>query len=274
MWQRQYNHRESVKVATLILIGRSLFLSDGAQINAVTSGQGNAGSIEINTSETIEVVGTNTTFTPTDIFYDDINFFFTTAPDFVDGVSSGIFSSTNSAGAGGNIIVNTGSLNLADAAVIDARTTSDGNGGTIAVNANTLTLTGGGQLNAITSGSGNGGTINLDVSEQIQISGNDSTYQARLEQFGTETDIYGKTQVGNQGAASGIFVNAAPNSTGNGGNANIVTLNFDLSDGALVSSSTAGAGVAGDITITTEQLNVSDRAQVTVSSVGVGKAGT
>ena len=255
------------------LVGRSLFLSDGAQINAVTSGQGNAGSIEINTSETIEVVGTNTTFTPTDIFYDRINFFFTTAPDFVDGVSSGIFSSTNSAGAGGNILVNTGSLNLADAAVIDARTTSDGNGGTIAVNANTLTLTGGGQLNAITSGSGNGGTINLDVSEQIQISGNDSTYQARLEQFGTETDIYGKTQVGNQGAASGIFVNAAPNSTGNGGNANIVTLNFDLSDGALVSSSTAGAGVAGDITITTEQLNVSDRAQVTVSSVGVGKAG-
>jgi large exoprotein involved in heme utilization and adhesion len=59
--------------------------------------------------------------------------------------------------------------------------------------------------------------------------------------------------VGNQGAASGLFVNATANSTGNGGDIEIVTSNFNLTDSAQISASTSGSGRGGDITVNATQ---------------------
>ncbi|GAA6614775.1 hypothetical protein [Scytonema sp. NUACC26] len=81
----------------------------------------------------------------------------------------------------------------------------------MSINANTFEAVNGGQISTATFSSGQAGNITLNASDRILITGTDSTYTNRLAQFGEEI-------VGNQGAASGLFANSAPGSTGNGGN--------------------------------------------------------
>jgi filamentous hemagglutinin family protein len=237
------------------ITARSLSLTNGAQLNAVTSGEGNAGDILINTSNSVSVSGTNTTVAPINLF-NYTPFRFTSPPEFVDGVSSGIFTSTNSSGVGGNIEVNTSAFSVWDGAVIDARTTANGRGGAIIVNTNTFDARSGGQLTAITSGSGTAGNISLKATDTVTITGSDPSYMARLAQFGSQVDIYGKPKVGSIGAASGLFANTEASSAGQGGNIQIATGLFTVQEGARLVTSTSGSGRAGDITVNAPEIQL------------------
>jgi len=238
------------------ITARSLSLTNGAQLNAVTSGQGDAGDILINTSDSVSVSRTNTTDPPINLFnYTPPRF--TSPPEFVDGVSSGIFTSTNSSGVGGNIEINTSAFSVSDGAVIDARTTGDGSGGAIFVNTNTFEATSGGQLTTITSGSGTAGNISLEAADTVTIAGSDPSYMARLARFGSQLDIYGKPEVGSIGAASGLFANTETSSSGQGGNIQITTGLFTVQEGAQMITSTSGSGRAGDITINAPDIRLS-----------------
>lgn len=242
-----------------------LSLTDGAQLNTITSGEAKAGDIHINAVDRVSVSGTNTINTPANLFQ-TISPLYGTAPDFVDGVQSGIFTSSNSSGVGGNITVKTSAFKVADGAVVDARTTASGPGGTIRVDTKTFEATSGGQLIAITSGAGTGGAIALHATDRVTISGSDPTYRQRLEQFASQTDIYGKPKVGNIGPTSGLFVNATANSTGNGGNINIDTTNMNLTNGAQVSAQSQGTGKAGSIAINTQGTLQANDGKISTSS--------
>jgi filamentous hemagglutinin family protein len=238
------------------ITARSLSLTNGAQLNAVTSGQGNAGNILINTSNSVSVSGTNTTVPPIKLFnYTPPRF--TSSPEFVDGVSSGIFTSTNSSGVGGNIVVNTGAFSVSDGAVIDARTTANGRGGAISINTNTFEAISGGQLTTITSGNGTAGNITLIATDTVKIAGSDPSYLARLTQFGSQLDIYSKPRVGSIGAASGLFANTEPTATGSGGNIQITAGQLAVQQGARLVTSTSGSGRAGDITVNAPNIQLS-----------------
>ncbi len=238
------------------ITARSLSLTNGAQLNAITSGEGNAGDILINTSNSVSVAGTNTTVAPIELFnYTPPRF--TSPPEFVDGISSGIFTSTNSSGVGGNIEINTSAFSVSDGAVIDARTTANAPGGAIFVNTNTFEATSGGQLTTITSGSGTAGNITLTATDTVTIAGSDASYMARLTQSGSQLDIYGKPKVGSIGAVSGLFANTEASSTGQGGNIQIATGQFTVQEGARLVTSTSGSGRAGDIMVNAPDIRLS-----------------
>jgi len=263
--------RAAGKGGDINLSARSLFLTDGGQINAVTSGQGNAGNILINATDRVSVSGTNMTVAP-DKFFQTIlqRSAFETAPQFVDGVSSGIFSSTNSAGIGGNITVNTNALSISDGAVVDARTTLSGSGGAITVNTNTFDATSGGQLTANTSGTGKAGSITLNATDTATISGSDPTYSQRLAQFGSQSDIYGKLKVGNIGAASGITVGSTE--LGSAGNLEVQAGSMHLDNGAKISADTTGGG--GNINVLTRDLLLLRRgSSITTNATGKATGG-
>jgi large exoprotein involved in heme utilization and adhesion len=236
------------------LSARSLFLTDGGQLNAVTSGGGNAGDIVINATDTVSVTGTNTTATPTNLFQTILNRSnFATAPQFVDGVSSGIFTNTNSGGIGGNITVNTRHFSVDNGAVVDARTTASGPGGAIVINTNTFEATSGGQLSAIASGTGTAGSITLNATDTVIISGDDPTYSQRLAQFGSQPDIYGKLKVGNVGAASALSVSST--GSGGAGNINLRSPLLILREGSSITTNARGSNITGgNITIDTDNL--------------------
>ena len=93
-----------------------LIVSDGAQVAAGTVGEGDGGTLIVNASSRIELIG------PTD----DIRF------------PTGLFASTVARGNGGDVSINTGELIVSDGAQVAAATFGEGDGGTLSVNASSL----------------------------------------------------------------------------------------------------------------------------------------
>ncbi|NEO44488.1 MAG: filamentous hemagglutinin N-terminal domain-containing protein, partial [Moorea sp. SIO4A3] len=277
-----------------------LRLSDGAQISAITRGQGDAGSIEVKATE-VELIGTSP-----------------------EGLASGLFTDVRAGaiGNGGQLTIETENLQLSDGAQISANTFGQGdagsirvqatemeligtsseelptgllanvepnaigNGGNLTINTESLRLSDGAQISAITSGTGNAGSLTVQAID-LQLSGTSP-----------------------QGLASGLFTDVRTGAIGNGGQLTINTDGLRLSDGAQIAANTLGQGNAGsltiqaidlqlsgtsteglptallanvepeaigdggDLTIETESLQLSDGAQIAATTFGEGNAGS
>ena len=220
----------------------SLSLTNGGQVDASTSGQGDAGSVEI-AADTITIDGENSS-----------SLFF-----------SGIASRVNS-GAVGNaegITINVGSLFITNGGAIDAGTFGRGDAGSISINArdtididggglddfrgiisqvspdaignageikistDSLSLANGGIINATTGGEGNAGSIEIVASDNITVDGENSG-----------------------GLDSSVYSLVLPNAIGDAGGITIDTSSLSLTNGGSISTNTAGEGNAGSISIT------------------------
>jgi filamentous hemagglutinin family protein len=165
-----------------------LSLRNGGQINASIFSRGNAGNIDINSTESITINGI--------------------------GSQGGNFSGINSS----------------------VLPTAEGNAGDIEITTNRLSLTNGGSIDASTSGIGNAGNINIDATESITIDG-----------------------ISPQGVGfSGINSLVGSTAEGNGGNIQISTGDFTISNDATVDASTFGRGDGGEINITANNLSLTN----------------
>jgi filamentous hemagglutinin family protein len=216
----------------------SLELIEGASISTTTEGQGNAGTVSINASDTIAVDGQNQ-----------------------EGGTSSIDSdvSTDARGNSGGINITTTNLSLTNGGQVSANTEGQGNAGIITINAlDTITingiltaidssvnsgavgdaggikittanlnLTNGGQVSANTFDEGNAGTITINASDTISIDGENP----------------------GEGRIGGIQSSVAEDAVGNGGGIDITTTNLNLTNGGAVFASTFGQGNAGAIAI-------------------------
>ena len=181
----------------------SLNLSNGGQINASTFNLGNGGNITIDARDTIRVDGTNRNSNLlSGIYSNSVEFRLTT----IDGIRV--------PRNGGDIIINTGSLELLNGARIDVGAVNDslGDAGSITINATD---------NIIFQG---------DNSSDIDPNSNDELF------------------------VSGAFSNVSEDAGGTAGNIEITTNSLELSDGAQINSSTSGGMIeqsinSGSITI-------------------------
>ena len=207
-----------------------------AFVIAETSGEGNAGNITINASDSI----------------------------FFDGESSGILSQVKPTGEGsaGDISITTGFLAITNGAQISSATFGMGNAGDVEINdtdsilldgessngtlssilsfvgsggigdpgsieitTNSLNIINGARLSTSSSGMGNAGNINLNAN-QISLDGGSSRDEP-----------------------SGIFSSIEEMAMGDGEGININTGSLSVTNGAVISSSTLGQGIAGPLTI-------------------------
>jgi filamentous hemagglutinin family protein len=179
----------------------SLSVTNGAQLNTITRGRGNAGNVTINASNRISIDGEN----PKSVV------------DPFSGVSS-IFTSVGIDDNGNQAI---------------------GNGGNINITTGSLSMTNGGQLNAITRGQGNAGNVIINARDTISLDG--------------------ERQLSSTRAASAIFTSVDSNeysgypnlgpAIGNGGDINITTGSLFITNGAALSGLTKGQGNAGNVII-------------------------
>ncbi|WP_169268010.1 two-partner secretion domain-containing protein [Brasilonema octagenarum] len=148
--------------------------------------------------------------------------------------------------------VQRGDVSLTNEARVDV---TSGGGGSIGVNARNLDISGGSILQGgIAEGLGTvgsqAGDITLNATGDIKV-------------------------VGSGDVGSGVFNNVQSNATGNGGNINITTGSFSLTDGAQLSASTSGQGNAGNVSVrasgSVELVNQGILS--TVESTGVGNGG-
>ncbi|AFZ19924.1 two-partner secretion domain-containing protein [Allocoleopsis franciscana] len=221
----------------------SLEVTNGAQLIAITDGQGNAGSVRISATDTVSFDGIGS------------NGFSTAA---VSNVREG------AVGDGGDIEITTGSLEVTNGAQLIASTDGQGNAGSVRISATdtvsfdgvgsngpsslaisavqlgavgdggdimittgSLKVSNGALLLAYTGGQGNAGNVKISASNTVSFDG-----------------------VGSNGTISGASSSVRPEAVGNGGDIEITTGSLEVSNGALLIANTFGRGNAGSVRIT------------------------
>lgn len=228
--------------------GRHVALADSSRILARTLGAEAGGDLIINGSESVELIGK---FSP-----DPRNL-------------TGLFTSTLSSGAAGNLKINTKQLIVRDGAIVSTSSRGQGRGGNLSVNASDSVL----------------------VSGIAQPTSQASALLSAAAASGPAGNITIKT--GRLIVQDGAAVAASTNATGNGGNLTVIAptsveVRGTSSTGLNRSNISAAAregfspdtlliikptGDAGDLQITTQNLLVSDGAAISVENVGSGNAG-
>ncbi|NEO11982.1 MULTISPECIES: filamentous hemagglutinin N-terminal domain-containing protein [unclassified Moorena] len=221
------NRRATGNGGNLTIETEGLTVVDGAELRASTSGQGNAGNVEIYATERVTLSGFS--------------------PDL--GSSSAISANTesNATGIGGEIFIQTPTLGLDNGAVITAISQTDASAGQISLDVDTLALIDGAQIFTSSFKGGDAGNITINASEKITLSGIDPTYNERLARVG-------RNSVDPDGPASAIASRATQ--TGKAGSLNLNTKTFSASGRALVTVSSTGTGVAGTLNISADTIQL------------------
>jgi len=232
---------------------------NGGEISTSTFSQGNAGDITLSTSN-LKLNGIDS--------------------DFITGIFSN--AEQDSTGHAGNLnILVKDALNINYANISsDAYFNSHGNAGQINIMANTIRMDNGAYIGSNTYALGNAGEIEI-TAENLNINGLNNDYttgiysDASAQSVGNAGTInlnIANDLIMQQGLISG---NALPNSSGNAGHLNLhIGGLFNLSDDSVLNTSTFSSGDAGVIEITAERINILNGGEISSSTDANGHAGS
>jgi len=221
----------------------------------------------------------------------------------IDGGST-IITNSSTSGKAGNITVNATDLveiigfSRAGGSGISSQADGVDNGGNININTNKLIVRDGGAISVSTNSQGDAGNLNI-TAKSVEISNQEADNIPEDFLVRNPSVTF---------ATTGLFAQANPGSTGNGGKLNIDTENLLITDGGQVgagtfsdgdggemnikakkielignfespaptslNSGTLSTGDAGKLTIETESLLVSNRAELATNTSDSGKAAT
>ncbi len=244
----------------------SLRVTDGAQLQAATLGEGNAGSVNIHAGNTVSFDGVND-----------------------NGRSSAAYSrvlSTTALGNSGGVNITTGSLYLTNGALLSATTFGKGNAGSVNINARDTVSFDGETSDGFSSGTystvyegaeGKGGSINITTGSLSVTNGALLSVSTLGKGDAGSVNINARDRVSfdgvsSNGVSSAAFSAVRETAEGNGGGIKIETRSLSVTNGAFLSASTEGQGDAGSINITTESLALTNGSQLQAFTAGQGNA--
>ncbi|KYC40675.1 hypothetical protein WA1_23820 [Scytonema hofmannii PCC 7110] len=242
----------------LMINTRQLLVRDGAQVSAGTFGAGKGGSLTVNATDSVQVIGRSADnqfpsslsapANPTSTGNAGDLTIKTNTLLVKDG--SLVSASTFGAGKGGNLTVDAKDVQLigtsADgrfSSALSASTESTGNAGNLTIKTNTLLVKDTAQVISGTSGSGNGGNLSVDA-QDVQL-------------IGTNAD--GEV-------VTGLSTSAQSNSTGDAGDLTIKTNTLLVQDGAGVGVRSFGTGTAGKMTVNARSIRLNNNALLTANT--------
>lgn len=235
----------------------SLFLTNGADLTASTSGIGNAGNISIIAKDSISFDGVGR-INPSAAFSvvnlgaigkgGNINISATS----VYLTNGGLASAFSGNGDGGNITVNAADKVFLNGVGINGNGSpfgsgiytsivtpeAVGKGGDISITTGFLNVLNGAKLSARTFGIGNAGNITVNARDGVSFDG-----------------------VGRRGPSSALS-SAGLGSVGNGGNVTITTNALTIKNGAELSASSQGRGFAGEIKVNSGTIRLDNKAGI------------
>ncbi|MFN6455014.1 MAG: filamentous hemagglutinin N-terminal domain-containing protein [Nostoc sp. EfeVER01] len=225
------NPRGVGKAGTININTRKLSVNNGSQLSASSFGQGDAGNVTINASDTVNFDGANSAAF-------SISGAGTVAKAGGINITTGLLSVTNGAflttstlgrGDAGNVSIDArdtvvfdgiGSNGLNSAARSLVLAGAVGNGGKILINTGSVVITNGAGLEVSTAGKGNAGNVIINASDTVSID-----------------------------RSSKISSSVRATGAGKGGDLNITTGSLFLNNGAQLASGTVGRGNAGNVFI-------------------------
>ncbi|MEO1399771.1 MAG: filamentous hemagglutinin N-terminal domain-containing protein [Cyanobacteria bacterium J06635_1] len=224
------------------IIAPTVEVQDGGQFSAIALGEGDAGSVIINASDSVTFTGETETGAPSSAFS-------IVAP--------------GGSGSGGDIEIITAILEVLNGAVLSASAFGEGDAGSIIINASeSVTFAGEGEsglgsgaFSAVEgSAAGSGGKIEITTSVLVMLDG----AQLSASAFGegdagiiiiNASDRATFAREDSQGLPSGAFSSVGENGVGRGGDIEIITSVLEVLDGAQIGSGTFGEGNAGNVII-------------------------
>ena len=241
-----------------------LSVNNGSQVSASTFGEGNAGNLTVNATESVSLSGNDDSIT-------------------------GLFAQVNpgATGTGGNLNLATTDLNISDGGRVQVSTFGNGDAGELLVTATDINLSKT-IVNATDTGifaqvainaSGDGGNVNLETNNLSVIDGS----QVSVSTFGAgnagELAIAADNLVEVRGVSpdgqtpSQISVDAAPDSTGTGGNLLIIAEQLEVSDLGQISAATA-AGTGGNIILQIDDtIDLNNNSLISAAAIGEANGG-
>ncbi|WP_071884129.1 beta strand repeat-containing protein [Allocoleopsis franciscana] len=165
---------------SVIINTRKLVVRDGGRVDSSTLAYGNAGSIIVNASESVEVSGKAPGFVNPSLIISSAN--------IVDPLTQAFFGLPPvPTGDSGNVTINTPHLSVTDGAQVTVRNDGTGKAGTLIINADSILLDNQGGITASTNAgeSAQEGSITLNVRDSLQMRHNSIiSAEARGDQRG------------------------------------------------------------------------------------------
>jgi filamentous hemagglutinin family protein len=271
--------------------GGRLILRDGSQFEASTLGTEPGKTLNVNASESIEIIGA----TP-------------------DGESfSGFLAKVyrGATGTGGKLTVKTEQLTLRDGLIsTSVEEEAIGNGGNLTVETGRLIVRDGAQILANTFGKGDAGNLTVSADKSVDVVGEtaDNLFSSALQtaseegatgnggnltvktrrlivrdgamissgalgegdggnltiSAGDSLELIGRT-ADNQ-FASGLFTSVNRRASGNAGNLNVETGRLIVRDGAVIQASALGKGVAGNLTLSARSIELDNQGSISTAA--------
>ncbi|NJP21288.1 MAG: filamentous hemagglutinin N-terminal domain-containing protein [Hydrococcus sp. CRU_1_1] len=311
--ENRVNQNAIGNAGNIVINTGSLYLSNDAQLITSTQAQGNAGKIQVNASDTVNLSSRASVESSTaglqsgnagDIFIKARSLSVTdgatlNASTFGQGNGGNItlridenvtFDNANAAslvflgtGTGGSIDIQTRDFSLSNGAIISTITLGAGTGGSIDIQVRSLSLSNGASISTTTAGAGTGGNLSINADQSVQLTG--TSANGRLTSIVTGTN--GKEDAGDLEINTGQLLvsdraGIATTTLGEGKGGNI---RINASDSVQVIGSSAtntsfgietgttGKGDSGNLEINTGRLLIHDRAGISTTTLGEGKGG-
>ncbi|NEQ44298.1 MAG: S-layer family protein [Leptolyngbya sp. SIOISBB] len=230
----------SVLVTTDTLTARN-----GAQLQTSTRGEGNAGNVRIEATDTVLFEGTSIDSQIPSAALSEVDAggmgnggdIEITANNLTVGNGANISARTANSGDAGDVHINTAGAVLLDGTSPDGQSPSAtlsevaegamGDGGNIEVNAGSLAVRNGANLSARTAGNGSAGDVRINTAGAVLLEGTSADGQS----------------------PSATLSEVGDSAVGNGGNVEIAARSLTVRNGANISAQTAGNGNAGNLII-------------------------
>ncbi|MDZ8139402.1 MAG: S-layer family protein [Nostoc sp. DedQUE04] len=197
-----------------------LLIQDGAAISARTSSSGAGGSLTVNASQSVKLIGSATNSNSLFPF------------------PSSLLTQTSSTGTAGDLAINTNQLIVRDGQ-LSASTFGQGNAGNINIETITMNIIDS-QVGSSVYRKGFAGNLTIHAAESVEISGKIKSFTSNIEN------------------PAGLFAQVNPRGEGRGGNLTIETKRLSVSNGGKVQVATFGQGDAGNLTIRASEVEVFD----------------
>jgi filamentous hemagglutinin family protein len=234
-----------------------LRIQDNSLLTALTTGAGDAGSINIFATGIVEIVGA----------------------ELDRGRTNGILAATIfETGNAGSINIDAARLIIRDGGLIAVSTEGSGDAGTISVvTSDAVEIVGAPSLlSASTNGTGDAGTIAISTQDLILDEGGtvqvETTNQGNAGQIAIAANSIILTGIKDQFSTQ---LRAATSGTGNAGNITVQAQNLTVADGAEIVASTTNAGSAGTINLTVSEIELTGNrpSLITAQTEAGGNAG-
>jgi len=289
----QTNAQQSAPAADLTITAHDILLTDGALLSTGTFGSGNGGTLNIFTQHLELTNGAQITSSsvgnpvpppnrPLEVPSGDggtvtVQGLASPAESvLIDGAGSGIFTTTEGTGAGGNTTILAQSVIITNGGTISASTsgtTTSATGGSLAISSVQFTTLGNGaSVSASSTGTGNAGNIEINAGQRFIATDSSVTTEATQAGGGAikiTTDPSGTVQLTNSTISASVLDGA-----GGGGSVDIDPQFVILLNSQILAQAVQGPGGNITITITNGGLFLPDATSTISASSQFGVNGT